>query len=171
MGAAGIHVPQIESAALAREAVRWSLFSPDGERGLQPFVRAASYRAGDTAAYLRMVNDQTAIVVHLEGRGALADLDEILRVDRLDVLFIGPYDLSQSLGIPGQVTDPRVRDAMAQIIGKATATGKCVGTYCDDVETALSMRAMGVRYLAVSVDAAFLLRAARETVSVFRQTR
>jgi 4-hydroxy-2-oxoheptanedioate aldolase len=165
MGAAGVHVPQIESARMAELAVRSSFFSPKGDRGLQPFVRAASYRCRDTEEFIREANRETVGVLHLEGQGGIRELDEILQVQGFDVLFIGPYDLSHSLGIPGQVKHPLVQDQMSEIISKAQRARKRIGTYCDDVETAKQWRQLGVSYLTVSLDAGMFLSAAREIVS------
>ncbi|HYW45389.1 MAG TPA: aldolase/citrate lyase family protein [Bryobacteraceae bacterium] len=168
MGAAGVHVPQISSAEMARAAVRSCKYHPLGERGLQPYVRAASYRAYETSEYLAEANKDTCVVAHIEGQAAVADLDAILQVEGLDVAFIGPYDLSQSLGVPGQVRHSRVREAIADCIRMARGVDKRVGTYCDDVETALEYRNWGVSYLTVSIDAHIFLSSARCMVSKLR---
>jgi 4-hydroxy-2-oxoheptanedioate aldolase len=165
MGAAGIHVPQIESAEMAQEVVRSSTFFPSGERGLQPFVRAASYRAYPTDDFLRQANEEIVRVLHIEGERGIAQFDDILKVAGIDVAFIGPYDLSQSLGIPGQVRHPLVLDRMKAIIEKAQRAGKAVGTFCDDAPTAVSWRDLGVSYLTVSMDAHIFLTGARQIVS------
>lgn len=169
MGAAGIHVPQIESAHMAEAAVRAALFHPHGERGLQPWVRNASYGAQPLREYLAEKNEDTCIVLHLEGHLALKELDAILAVPGFDVLFIGPYDLSHSLGIPGEVNHPHVREAMYKIIDAARVAGKYAGTFCATAEEAEEWRIAGVRYLAVSMDANLLLSAARSMVSVLRR--
>lgn len=169
MGAAGVHVPQINSAEMARQAVRAATFFPKGERGLQPFVRAASYRAYPTAEFLQEANENVVVVLHIEGVEGVANFDEILKVDGVDVAFIGPYDLSQSLGIPGMVQSPLVREKMTTIIDKAKGKKIAVGTYCDDVSTAMEWRSLGVTYLAVSLDASIFLSAARRMVSRLKQ--
>jgi 4-hydroxy-2-oxoheptanedioate aldolase len=161
MGAAGIHVPQIESAEMARAAVRAAKFYPQGERGLQPFVRAAGYRSYPTAEFLRRSNEETMVVLHIEGERGVAGLAGILEVEGVDVVFLGPYDLSQALGMPGEVGRPEVREKMIEAVKLARAAGKVVGTFCDDVETALGWRELGVSYLAVGIDANIFLQAAR----------
>ncbi len=161
MGAAGVHVPQIESAEMARAAVRAAKFHPLGERGLQPFVRAASYRSYPTAEYLRRANEETAVVLHIEGTRGVAELPEILAVEGVDVVFLGPYDLSQAMGVPGEVAHPRVEEKMRVAVASARAAGKMVGTFCDDMASARRWRDAGVSYLAVGIDATILLNAAR----------
>ncbi len=170
MGAAGVHVPQIRSIESASLAIRSSRFHPCGDRGLQPFVRAASYRSYPTDEYLTQANRDTAMILHIEGKESVDALDSILALDGLDVAFLGPYDLSQSLGVPGQVRHPVVREMMIQVVAKGKAAGKCIGTYCDDVSTACEWRSLGVRYLAVSVDAAVFLRGAETIVHAFRES-
>jgi 4-hydroxy-2-oxoheptanedioate aldolase len=164
-GAAGIQAPQVESAEMARQVVRASKYHPLGMRGLQPFVRAADYRAYPTDQYLNEANAETLVVVQVEGVEGLANLGAILQVQGVDIAFLGPYDLSQSLGIPGQVRDPRVRQAMADAVHLARRTGKRIGTFCDDVEIALEYRALGVSYLTVSMDASIFLSCARSMAS------
>jgi len=128
--------------------VRAAKFFPAGERGLQPYVRAASYRAFPTADFLRQTNEEVFVVLHIEGRRGVAAFEEISQVEGVDVAFLGPYDLSQSLGIPGMVNSPLVREKMAEIVAAAKGKRLAIGTY-----------------LAVSLDAGLLLKAARSVVS------
>lgn len=167
-GAAGIHLPQVTSAEMARCAVHATKFHPLGERGLQPYVRAASYRAYPTADYLATANDETLLVAQVEGVEGIAHLESILGVKGVDVAFVGPYDLSQSLGIPGQVKHARVKEAVAGAVRLAATTGNAIGTYCDDAESALEYKELGVSYLTVSNDAAIFLSGARSLVAKLR---
>ena len=169
MGAAGVHVPQIHSAEMARKAVRSAMFFPRGERGLQPFVRAASYRSYPTAEFLERSNSETVIVLHIEGKEGVANFDEIAAVEGVDVAFIGPYDLSHSLGIPGMVQSPLVRQKMQEVISKAAGRKLAVGTFCDDTRVAMEWRKLGVTYLAVGLDAAILFSAAKRIVAQMKQ--
>ena len=165
MGASGVHIPQITSASMASNAVKWSKYFPLGERGLQPFVRSASYGNHAATDYVATMNEETLVVLHIEGEDGISALDEILEVEGVDVLFIGPYDLSQSLGVPGQVRHPRVQEKMKLVVRKVKAAGKSVGSFCENAETAKPWRDLGVSYLAVGVDAHLLLHSARDTVS------
>ncbi|MCX6595419.1 MAG: aldolase/citrate lyase family protein [Acidobacteria bacterium] len=163
-GAAGVHVPQIESTALARTAARSARFFPHGERGLQPYVRSARYRSFPTSEYLERTNQEVSVVVHIEGRGGVTDLEEILALDGIDVAFLGPYDLSQALGIPGQVADKKVENAILEAVRQAGA-GRVIGTYADTPEIARRWIDSGVRYVTLGIDAAHLLAAGRGVVS------
>ena len=161
MGAVGLHVPQVSSADMAQLAVRASHFFPSGIRGLQPFVRSASYRAHPTKDYLQESDRDICLVLHIEGEQGVDSLDSILAVDGVNVLFLGPYDLSQSLGVPGQIDHPNVEKKMIESIEKARAAGKHVGTFCDDADAALRWIELGVSYIALSIDAYIFLDAAR----------
>ena len=99
-------------------------------------------------------------MVHIEGTEGVEAFDEITEVDGVDVAFVGPYDLSQSLGIPGQVQSPLVKEKMKQILNKAAAKEMAVGTFCDDVRLAAEWKRLGVTYITVGVDAQFFLSAA-----------
>lgn len=164
-GAAGIHVPHVTSAEMARFAVQATRYHPLGDRGIQPYVRAASYRSFSTAEYLATANDETLLVAQVEGTEGIANLESILCVEGIDVAFVGPYDLSQSLGIPGQVWDPRVRDAISSAVRLARQSGKRIGTYCDDPELATEYRQIGVSYLTVNIDAGMFLAGARNLMA------
>ena len=167
-GAAGIHVPHVTSAEMARCAVQATRYHPLGERGIQPYVRAASYRSFSTDEYLRTANEQTVLVAQVEGTEGIGNLQSILGVEGIDVAFVGPYDLSQSLGIPGQVRHGRVKEAISAAVGLATQSGKRIGTYCDDPEVAHEYRELGVSYLTVSIDAGMFLAGAKALMAKLR---
>jgi len=101
IGAQGIEIPQINSKSQAIKAVRSVKYAPQGERGVCRYVRAANYSSMDKYEYFKSANNETIIIAHIEGVKGINNLDEILSVPDMYVIFIGPYDLSQSLGIPG----------------------------------------------------------------------
>jgi 4-hydroxy-2-oxoheptanedioate aldolase len=169
MGAAGVQVPQIGSQESALQVVKSALFAPEGERGLQPFVRGASYRATDPATFMANANRDSVLVVHIEGESGASNLEAILQVERIDVIFIGPYDLSQSLGLPGQVNHPRVENRVSEIAALARGAGKCVGMFCDNPANVVKWRSMGITYAALSIDATIFLNACRNLVDQVKE--
>lgn len=162
IGASGVEIPQIETRDDAEAAANAARFDPVGARGLSPYVRAGGYK-GDQA-YTGRQNEDTTVIVHIEGETGVENVEEIMAVDGIDVLFLGPYDLSQSLGIPGQVRDDRVEELMSEVCDRAAEAGKIVGTYADDAEMAQQWIDVGVQYVAVYVDAPTLLDAFATTV-------
>lgn len=154
VGAAGVEIPQISTGADARAAVDAARYDPLGERGLSPYVRAADYAGGPE--YTQRQNEEVTVVVHIEGTEGVENLEDVMAVEGIDVLFVGPYDLSQSLGIPGQVQDDAVVDMMEDVCARADSAGKVVGTFADSPEMARRWLDVGVQYLAYHVDATIL---------------
>jgi 4-hydroxy-2-oxoheptanedioate aldolase len=156
IGSAGVQIPQVESRADAEAAAAAARFDPVGERGLSPYVRAGEYVGGE--GYTDEQNEAAAVIVHIEGEAALDEIAAIATVEGIDVLFLGPYDLSQSLGIPGQVRDQRVEELMSEVCDAAAEAGTVVGTYADDTAMAERWVEAGAAYVAVGVCATFLTR-------------
>lgn len=158
-GAAGVLIPQVSSLEAAQRAVSASRFYPAGSRGLNPFVRAARYSARPAADFIGHANDDVLVILQIESVGGLEALDAIVRLPGLDIIFIGPYDLSQSLGMPGDVAHEKVLEAGAEIIAKSTAGGVQAGVFVNSLEAADQWLALGIRFLAYSADTVQLLRA------------
>lgn len=168
IGAYGIQVPQINSAADAEKIVKFAKFYPYGMRGVCRFVRAADYSAMDRYEYFEN-SKNILIILQLEGVKAIENLDEILEVEGVDILFIGPYDLSQSLGIPGQVNNPLVVEEMKKIVERARKKNKVIGTFVDTPEDLIMWRNLGVKYLSYSVDVGIFLDACRDLSDKFKK--
>ncbi len=168
LGAEGVHVPQIGSADDARRAVEACYYHPEGSRGVCRFVRAADYAAKPAAVHFREANLRTLPVLHIEGREGIDNLPEILETPGIGVVFLGPYDLSQSCGVPGEVRHPDVVDRMRHAVDLARARGAVVGTFIEDAEGARLWAEIGVRYLCYSVDVGILMDAARRALEALR---
>lgn len=129
-GAPNIMIPNLRSAAEAREAVSWTRFAPEGQRGVAGSTRAGNYtRYKD---YMARANDEVGVIVQIESRESLDDLAAICQVDGVDAVFIGPSDLAASLGHRGQAGHPEVQAAIAQAIRTARAAGKPIGILVAD---------------------------------------
>jgi 4-hydroxy-2-oxoheptanedioate aldolase len=168
IGALGVQVPQVVTVADAERAVRSSKFAPQGARGVCRNVRAARYSARDRFKYFEESNRDTFVVVHIEGKEGVDNLVKILEVPGLDVIFLGPYDLSQSLGIPGQVDHPKVRSTMEEAIQMCRRAGIAAGTYADNIDVAKRWVDLGVQYIAVGIDTALIYNLTRQMVAAFR---
>lgn len=159
IGADGVQVPQINDADDARRVIHAAKYAPMGARGMSLFTRAGDYYANRGAGHTDRQNAETMVVVHIEGRRGLDALDSIMTVEGIDVLFLGPYDISQSLGVPGEVRSPKVEKALQDAAAIARAKGRAVGLYARDVDMGKWLKDLGVQYLAVNVDATIYLQA------------
>lgn len=159
-GADGVQVPNISKAEEAKKAVEAARFHPGGNRGVCRFVKAANFGSVPKASYFEEANTKL-LILQVEGREGIENLDEILEIPGYDILFIGPYDLSQSLGIPGQIDHPKMKEVMKGVIEKAKKKDKMLGTFSDQLETAKELKKLGFEYLSYSVDVNIFLEAVR----------
>ncbi len=163
IGALGIQVPQVCSKEDAENVRKHTKFSPLGERGVCRFVRAADYSAKDRFEYFKEANEAVT-VLQIEGKEGIENLSEILETDCADVIFIGPYDLSQSLGIPGKIDNPLVENEMLKIVSECKQKGVAVGTFTDTIKNARKWQKLGVKYIAHSVDVGIFCDAVKQIV-------
>lgn len=170
IGAAGVQIPQVSTADEASAAVRAAKYAPLGERGVCRFVRAAHYSAYDRKEYFAHANASTLVIIQLEGQQAFENLDEILSVPGIDIIFIGPYDLSQSLGIPGKTTHPKVIEQMREIVLRTKERGIATGTFTDTPETMKIWLDARVQYISYSVDIGIFYEACTKLVKDFQES-
>ena len=146
-GVLGVQVPHVVTADDARAVVQAVKYHPLGRRGLAAGTRAANYDAhGSMADYVRAANEATLIAVQIEDEAALAHVDEIVRVADIDVFFVGPSDLSQSMGHPGNPRAPRVAEAMDACLARIRAAGRTAGMP-SGVDNVAEVLGKGVRYV------------------------
>lgn len=151
-GAQGLLVPWVQTAAEAEAAVRSVKYQPQGIRGLAG-VRAADYGQTQTLGeYTEQANAETLVVLQIETARAVDHLPEILKVGGIDVVFIGPSDLSQSLGLPGQAQHPEVQAAMQRVADAVAPTDVALGLMVRNLETARQWRQKGARFIAISLE-------------------
>ncbi len=158
-GAAGILFPRGDGCAAVRGAIQSAKFPPEGKRGLGG-VRANRYGTQPLDRFVKESNERTVIVAQIETAGALAELAEIAAEPGLDVLYVGPNDLTQALGVPGQYGDPRYREALARIAGQAKTAGKTAGIMLGRADQIPGLRELGYRFFTTS-DRSLVLESAR----------
>jgi 2-keto-3-deoxy-L-rhamnonate aldolase RhmA len=168
IGSAGVQVPQIETREQAEAVVRGAKYAPLGMRGLSFYTRAGDWAMFGVQGYADRLNEEQMVIIHIEGVRGLQNLEEIITVPHIDAVFLGPYDLSQSFGIPGQINDPRVVKGMEEAVGKIRDAGKAAGTYAGDAETAKRWMALGMQYISLGVDVGIFANACQQLV---RDTR
>ena len=151
-GAGGIMVSMVRSAAEAEQAVRWAKFWPRGERGLNGGNRDGRFGLMPLPEYVAEANAASFVGIRIETAGALAAVAEIAAIPDVDLVFVGPADISQMLGVPGDFEDPRCLDAIAGIADACRAAGKPWGIVPRGPEYASRMAAMGCRMFVLGFD-------------------
>ncbi|MBN1640650.1 MAG: 2,4-dihydroxyhept-2-ene-1,7-dioic acid aldolase [Anaerolineae bacterium] len=161
VGAAGVLVPFVHTADQARHAVAAAKYPPTGVRGFS-FSRANDWGVGFEADATH-ANDQTAVIVMIESRQGVENVEQIVAVPGVDALFIGPYDLSGSYGIPGQTQAPVVRDACQRVVDACRRANRSVGLLIVHPTQEALRQAVGDGYnlLCLGIDTVFLDEGAR----------
>jgi len=155
-GAAGIMVPHVKSREEADWTIRNAKYPPLGRRGTETAMSDADTSFSDPMTYMHHANRETFVVVQIEDAEALKELDDIASVDGIDVLFIGPADLSVSLGVPFQFEDPKYKEAVGMIAGSAKRHGKWWGLPVGNCERAARYAEQGARFFCIGGDFSFL---------------
>ncbi|MCJ7821875.1 MAG: aldolase/citrate lyase family protein [Armatimonadetes bacterium] len=168
LGCAGIVVPYVTTPAEAEQAVASMRYPPQGIRGAASLTRAAAY-GKDFAEYLSTANQKLLTVVQIETEPTLDYLDEIAAVDGVDVLFIGPLDLSVSMGIPAQFDHPRFRSAVARVNEAARRAGKAAGILLGRVEQIEQTVADGFTFIGIGSDGSVLANGMRTLASAVKE--
>jgi 4-hydroxy-2-oxoheptanedioate aldolase len=160
----GVHacqIPWVNSALEADNAVQSVKYGPRGKRGLAGVTRAASHgQRGALTDYVQQANTETMVIVQVETVTAVENLEAMLAVPDIDVFFVGPNDLAHSMGLPGQVQDPRVQTMIESIFAKVLAAGKIPGIQVPNVDAARAWKAKGARYITIQLES--LIRPAVE---------
>lgn len=167
IGAGGLQIPQITTKAEAEAVIDRVKFHPDGHRGVCRFVRAADYSAKDRFEYFADAN-KSVMILQIEGKDGIENIEDILSVKGIDVIFVGPYDLSQSLGLTGQVDHPLVEEKMLEIVKKCGEKDITVGTFADTPANAEKWRKNGVKYISYSVDVGIFYNAVSDLVKILK---
>jgi 4-hydroxy-2-oxoheptanedioate aldolase len=170
LGIGGLQVPHIKTAEDARTAVSFSRFSPDGERGLCRFVRAADFSDIPREQYIKEANQKSLLIIQIEGKEGVANIKEIASVPGIDVVFVGPYDLSQSLGVIGQIWHEKVVSEIKKVIETCSRAGVAVGVFTDTLEGAKQWALLGVKYINYRIEVEMMLNSIKSHVKEIRQT-
>ncbi|MGR3713277.1 MAG: HpcH/HpaI aldolase family protein [Shimia sp.] len=159
-GAQSLLVPMVDTADQARALVRACRYAPEGVRGMGGAGSRVT-RYGSIPDYVTTANEEICLLVQVETRLAMENLDEILAVDGVDGVFIGPADLSADMGYPGNYNAPEVQEAIANAIPRIRAAGKAAGILTLSLEGAKTHLDQGATFAAVGMDTLVLARAAR----------
>ena len=166
-GCSGIIVPLVNSQSHAQRVVSLSKYPPQGERSVG-LGRAQGFGLR-FADYLKTANEHTAIVIQIEHKDAVRQVDQILTVSGIDAVFVGPYDLSGSMGLLGQVGHVDVGTAVDVVRSACTKARVPFGIYCANIEQAKSEIQSGARLLAIGTDILHMANSARSVLEAIRQ--
>jgi 2-keto-3-deoxy-L-rhamnonate aldolase RhmA len=165
-GATTLLFPFVQNGDEAMRAVAATRYPPAGVRGMAGMGRAS--RFGTTPNYFTTANDGICTLLQLETTTAITHLEAIAAVPGVDALFVGPADLSGTMGLPGQLDHPDVLAQMADAAKRANALGMPIGSVGGTPETVAKYRAMGYDYVAVASDLGLLMRAAQAAAQALR---
>lgn len=165
LGAAGIMLPQLQSIDEVRTAVGFLRYPPAGQRGVALRTRGARLGTIGHAEIARLVNEQIVGLVQIESQGALAAADEIAALDEVDVLFVGPADLTHNLGIPGRFDDAAYLDALRTVIAACRAHGKAAGILIYDAAGLPPLLELGFTFIGLGSEGAFVSTGARSMLA------
>ena len=161
IGSHGVQVPHVSTKEEAEEAIRCAKYHPKGERGYSPFTRAAKYGI-EAKGHAAKSNENTIVVINVEGAEGIKNLRKIADVPDIDVIFIGPFDLSQSLGKPGDVYDPEVINHVKSSAALIRNKGKACGAFAQDFKYMEILVDSGIQYIACMLDTALMLKACKD---------
>lgn len=170
VGAAGVIVPNVQSAEEAEKLVEYAKYAPLGNRGFA-WTRAAGYgfdADADLAAHFARCNRQTMLLPQCETLGCLNEIEAVAALPGVDGVFIGPYDLSIALGVPGQMDSPALADAIAVVRAACKKAGKPVFIYAGDVGRARMYFSLGVEAVACGMDVLYLTHALCDMAAAVR---
>jgi 2-keto-3-deoxy-L-rhamnonate aldolase RhmA len=169
-GASGIMVPRVETLNKVEEVIRAAKYPPVGERGFGARTIITDYQNTPVRDLAAQQNQDTLVILQIERRRAIENIDSLLSVAGIDVALIGPNDLSISLGVPGDEDNPIMVEAIQKVVEACERHGIVSGIHLGDMKRLLFWKERGMRFLMYSTDAKFLLSAASASVKDIRET-
>jgi 2-dehydro-3-deoxyglucarate aldolase/4-hydroxy-2-oxoheptanedioate aldolase len=169
VGAQGLMIPMVESEEQARLVVQSAKYPPQGRRGAGFGLAHDDYRDGDILEKMRSANEDGLLIAQIETRDGVENVDRIAAVEGIDVLWIGHFDLTNSLGIPGQFDHPDYLRAVDAVLAACERHGKAAGMMVQSVEQGRELLAQGFRILAYWGDAWLFKKVLREGISAIRE--
>lgn len=167
MGADGLMIPRLETSVDVAETVSWMRYPPVGIRGVAAGTRGAGY---GTVAHpqIQTLNERIIGVFQVESPAAVEAADEVAAIDGVDVLFVGPADLSHSMGIPGAFSDPAFTAALDRVSAAARAHGKGAGILLRDASEVPAYRERGYAFIGIGSDSGMVMSGARSQLAAAR---
>jgi 2-keto-3-deoxy-L-rhamnonate aldolase RhmA len=168
-GAEGIMVPMTSTKEQAEAIVRYSKYTPIGQRGFGTQTGQTDYKPLKALEFMKEANEHTLIIAQIETREAIENVDAIISTEGIDVGLIGPNDLSISLGIPDLMGSERLTQAIDRVVETAKKRGKASGIHIGNAELVRKWRAKGMTVLACSTDIGFMFNASKSTLDEMKR--
>jgi 2-keto-3-deoxy-L-rhamnonate aldolase RhmA len=168
VGAMGLMVPMVESAEQAQVIVDSAKYPPVGRRGAAFGVAHDDYTGGDIIEKMEIANDEVLLIAQIETARGVENVDAIAAVEGIDVLWIGHFDLTASMGIAGQFDHPRYHEALAQVVEACERNGKAAGISADDPDAVIALARRGFRFIAAGHDIVLLRDALQQRLAAVR---
>jgi 2-dehydro-3-deoxyglucarate aldolase/4-hydroxy-2-oxoheptanedioate aldolase len=165
-GAAGVMVPRVNNLSEVENAVKHFSYPPFGDRGVATYNRAARW-GKDPEALLPPT--KAACIIQIETLGSLEVVEDIAALDGVDVLFVGPLDLSFALGVPRQFDDPTFIKSIERVVSAANAANKPAGILAVDAKAAKKYLNMGFKFVAVGSDSTLLAKAITDAITEIKE--
>jgi 2-keto-3-deoxy-L-rhamnonate aldolase RhmA len=169
LGADGMVFPHVDTAEQAADIIRQVKYPPVGERGMANGIAHDEYAAKPMTAFTTAANEDIIVIVQIETAAGLQSRDGILATPGVDAVFIGPNDLSLSMGYPGQLDRPEVVQAMADILASAREHGVAPGLHGFSVEATLNWLERGARFVCHRADISLIVQGSQQDLAVLRQ--
>jgi 2-dehydro-3-deoxyglucarate aldolase/4-hydroxy-2-oxoheptanedioate aldolase len=166
-GAAGLMIPRIETVEQVHAVLRCMTYPPKGERGVATYNRSAAWGTDVTGIY---AGRESVCIIQIETLGALAKVEEIAAIDGVDVLFVGPLDLSFALGVPQEFKNEKYLEATNRVIAAAQAHGKVAGILAPDADAAQELRDRGFNFVVIGSDSTILTKSISQLVTQLKKS-
>ncbi|MBI4573214.1 MAG: aldolase [candidate division NC10 bacterium] len=160
-GAMGVMIPRVESRAQAEEIVRYTKYFPMGDRGVALGTAHSAYQAVNGKQFIREANTELLIIMQIETQQGMESLDDILSVPGLSVAYLGPHDLSTSMGMPGAVGHPRVVQAITAFLRGCKRHGVIPGIWVDSIQDGRAWMRRGARFMTYGADFSMVMERSR----------
>jgi 2-keto-3-deoxy-L-rhamnonate aldolase RhmA len=168
VGALGVMVPLVDTREQAERIVSFTRYPPQGRRGAAFGFAHDDYQGGDVMAKMRAIHERTLVICMIETRAGLENVDAIAAVDGVDVIWLGHFDLTNFLGIPGNFSHPQYRDAVKRIAEAARKHGKAAGYMAADAALGREYLGHGYRMIASGTDQGLLQNAIAQLMTAWK---
>lgn len=168
IGSHGVQLPNITTIEDAKKFVQFAKYPPLGVRGFSPYTKAGLYDVSNGQKMPAIANENTLLIANVEGEEGIKNLQEIVEVDGIDVIFIGLFDMSKSLGIAGDVQNPRVMEKLDEAIEVIHKNGKKVGSIASNLDMLEVLKKKKIDYLTYSVDTGMIKESYTNMINKFR---